>query len=624
MKLSHRLNRVGFGIVLLPIISWAEPMLQSPKTAKSPEHPPITMHQDEPAWEQAIGQVNLLAAKFHEYRDTAVAARSLAGLASTVCDYDKTEATVLFSRAMELVQTGLRSTDTTTSKQPLWFARAVVISSAAQCDPQFAEQLNQSTSTGDDEKSDPDKFWSDLRTANELLLTDQAKSVQFAKAVSQQIPYLQEVQLSMFYGFLWNLRQQSPTDADLLFLQALDRLNQDPASAMRALGVLGNYVFGPPGGENSDTLRVQPFGEADDYKVYFFQTQRAGATPAAMQGYLQTAAQVLSTVAPSGEKEAGVGYALAQQLVQRSLEVAPELAPNYQSSVERLSPLFPEVELRDRVSKSMAMQGGEYERTLEEELDKSTDSRQRDKIRLSLFAIRWAGREVLKAEKLAAAVEDDALRIQLLSLVAFQNAQVALTKRNLDLAQLHSRSLKSPLHRALVALGLAHQSEQQTDRESATVFLHSAIREMEKIDAEQRPYLLVCAATIAAALDVQFSLRILEDAIAGLNLLDAKPVVGGGTSKTPSQSSKSIFASGHGIVEFAAAGDVRRHFDLRIPGLRFDVPDAAKALRSGPAEHLTAALFSLQSEARQGPALAAAATAHLQQAKLKKAASSTE
>ena len=591
---------------------------QSTKTSKTTKAQSKSL-PDQRAWEEALGQAKLLAAKFQEYRDKAVASKSLAGLASVVCQYDKVLAPIFFSQALDLVKAGLKTSELSRDKEQLWAARAAVISSAAQCDPQLAERLNQDTSTEEQENSDPNRFWSDLRSAHELLSTNEAKSIQFAQAVSQQIPHLQEVQLSFFYGFLWNLRQQSPAAADQLFLLALDQLRQNPTSAVRALGVLGNYVFAPAGGKNTDTLRVQPFGEANDYKVYFFQTQRAGATPAAVEAYLQTAAQVLATLSPGGEKEAGVAHTLAQQLLQRSLEVAPDLASEYQTSAERLSPLFPEGDLRSRVSTSLAAQAGEFERQLEVDLEKSTNPRERDKIRLSLFAIRWAGREVLKAEKLAAAIEDDELRAQLLSLVVVRNAEIALAKKDLELAQLHSRSLKSPLHRALVFLSIAQQSQQQKDRESAAAFLNSAVRETEKLDREQRPYLLVSAATVGAAMDVQQGLRILEDAIAGLNLLEASSAVvaenSNASRKSLSQASRSISASSHGIVEFAFAGDLRRHFDLGLPGLTFDLPAAAKALRSSPPEHLSAVLLSLESEASQGPALAAAAAAYLQRAK---------
>ncbi len=84
---------------------------------------------DELAWEEAIGQVRLLAAKFQQYRDTAVAARSLAGLASVVCKYDKTQAPVC-SHAHATGTSRVDKLRDISSKEQLWQARAVVISSA--------------------------------------------------------------------------------------------------------------------------------------------------------------------------------------------------------------------------------------------------------------------------------------------------------------------------------------------------------------------------------------------------------------------------------------------------------------------------------------------------------------
>jgi len=421
MKMPLQFSRVLVAIGLLTVVGLCaeKPPVSggkstnNSKTTKAQSKPVL---QDQLAWEHALGQVRLLAAKFQAYRDMAVAGKSLAGLASVVCQHDKTLAPVLFSQALELVQAGLRGSEASIDKEQLWHARAVVISSAAECDPQLAEQLNRNNSSDGEEKTDPDRYWSDLRTAQQLLSTDQPKAIQFAQTVSQHIARLQGIQLFHFYSLLWKMRQQAPVAADQLFLQALDQLRQNPASAVRALAVLANYVFAPTGAENTDKIYVMPFGKSNDYTVSWFQVGRTGATPAAVQAYLQTAAQVLSTLSPGSEKEAGVGFALAQQLHQRSLEVAPELASEYEMTGQRISPLFPEGPLRSFVSKAlMAMQTGEGEKALEEELEKSLDARRRDQIRLTLFAIRWAEKEVSKAEKLAAGIEDDFLKTHLLS-----------------------------------------------------------------------------------------------------------------------------------------------------------------------------------------------------------------
>ncbi len=325
---------------------------------------------------------------------------------------------------------------------------------------------------------------------------------------------------------------------------------------------------------------------------------------------------------PGSEKEAGAGFALAQQLHQRSLEVAPDLAPEYEAAVQRISPLFPEGPRRSFVSKAlMALQTGEGEKALEEELEKSLDARRRDQIRLTLFAISWARKEVSKAEKLAAGIADDSLKTQLPSLVVFRRAEMALTNKDLEQAHLHSRALKSPLHRALVFLGMAQQYEERKESEQATAFLNSAIRETENIEGGQRPYILVSAATVGAALDAQRGFRNLEDGVAGLNLLDAGSIAASERHNEPSNQTNppvSFLASSRSIVEFAYAGNLRRHFDLRIPGLTFDVSDATKALRSCPprASDCSPLLFAKRSPAGTGSG--AAAAAYLQRAKSSK------
>src|SRR5688500_9540349 len=100
-----KINQQSFSVVLfmvffavgaLPAEKPPESAGKSARASKSKRADSKTGRHDELAWEEAIGQVRLLAAKFQQYRDTAVAARSLAGLASVVCKYDKTQAPVLF------------------------------------------------------------------------------------------------------------------------------------------------------------------------------------------------------------------------------------------------------------------------------------------------------------------------------------------------------------------------------------------------------------------------------------------------------------------------------------------------------------------------------------------------
>jgi hypothetical protein len=589
------------------------------KTTKAPSKP----QPERLAWDDALGQVKLLAAKFQEYRDTAVAGKSLASLAAVVCQHDKSLAPVLFHQALDLVKSGLMTSEASADKTQLWAARAMVISSAAQCDPQLANRLNRELENHDDGKADSAEYWSNLLTANNILETNETEAVKFAEAISRHILDLEGPQLQNFYGFLWRLRQQSPSAADQLFLQALNQLQQNPSAALRAVNTLGNYVFAPAGFQEGDGIAVLPFGDQNDYRVYVLQVQRTGATPLAIQAYLATAAQVLSTVATSSEKEAGVAYAGARQLLDRSLEVAPDLALEYEAALQRVSPSFSDGALKAQVLNAITTQFEESRRSLEDELEKCNDPRRRDEIRLTLFNWRWRDREVSRMEVLASAVELETLRAQLMELAAFRKVQLAVERKEAEQSQLLSRSLTSPLHKTLALLGIAQQHQKRKEPELATAALNVAIREAEKTEREERPYLLVSVAAVAGQFDAEMALRNLEDAITGLNHLDGSsaPASKKESSSQGSQPHEPISASSHGFVEYAYAGKTRRHFPLDVAGLSFDLPEAAKALRSSPPEHLSAVLLSLQSEARQGPALAAAAASFLQRAKPRKSES---
>lgn len=604
------------------------PQQNSERPAKGSEtetRPVKAASKNRLAWEEALGHVRLLAAKFQQYRDTALAGRSLASLASVVCQYDKTSAPALFSQALELVHAPLWSEQQPPEKERFWAARSAVISSAARCDPQLAEQLNRQRPVSREGKADPAHYWSDLRAAHETLSTNEAAALQFAQNLSRQVSDLEFTQLEHFSNLLWKLRQQRPSAADQLFLQTLERLRLTPGPALRAINALGNYVFAPQGAGPTDAIGVAPFGNQNDERVYLFDVLRSGATPVSVEAYLRTTAQVLSALSPSGQKEAGVSYAIAHQLLQRSREIAPDLTSDYEIALQHVSPAFSDEKLKSQVS---AVTGSETNRDrvfLEEDLEKAAHAQRRDEIRLMLFARDVFGfgqfpsdKQISKAEVLVAAVEEPGLRSQMISLLAFRKVQMALESKDLQQAQALSTALKSPLHRALAFLGIAQQ-QQRGDSELAGAASSVAIREVEKVGPEVRPYLLVSAATVGAPLDVQRALRNLEDAVAGYNLLDdgsaADSRQRGLFLTNARKPQESVSASSRGLVEFASTGDTRRHFPLNVPGLSFDLSDASRALRFSQPEHLSAILFALQSEARQGPALAAAATAWLERAK---------
>ncbi|MSO23492.1 MAG: hypothetical protein EXQ58_09625 [Acidobacteria bacterium] len=70
-----------------------------------------------------------------------------------------------------------------------------------------------------------------------------------------------------------------------------------------------------------------------------------------------------------------------------------------------------------------------------------------------------------------------------------------------------------------------------------------------------------------------------------------------------------LIATNRGFVEVVRFGDLRQNVEIRVDGLTFELSRVVQALASAPPEQLTAALFTLSNERRQGPALAAAAAA---------------
>lgn len=126
------------------------------------------------AFEQAMDQVRLLAAKFQQYRNVAAGARSLAVLASVVCKHDKLQAPVFFHQALELLQSRLQSEHDPVEQERLWNTHALVVGLGAGCDAELGERMNRGA------KPASETAWSNLIAARSLLEIDPAKALQFA------------------------------------------------------------------------------------------------------------------------------------------------------------------------------------------------------------------------------------------------------------------------------------------------------------------------------------------------------------------------------------------------------------------------------------------------------------
>ncbi len=621
-----RLSLAGSLCCLLPLASAdfasvqknsSKPTRESkPKTSVTN---PKTLAPGQLAFDEAMGHVKQLASKFEQYRNAAKAGESLATLASVVCKYDKAQASVFYLRATDLVKAALGSEERLQVRDRLRYTRYRMISLAAQCDAALAEGMGHRLKTEDEDKADAAGSWPNLKTAHLALQSDPKKFAQFSQESSSRFPDLSSLQMLGFVGELQELGKEAPEAADGMFFQALEKVRQTP-SPLRAVTALGNYVFGPvvaylpPGFErfrDSVTGHLPFDDDANDARAYRFEVQRTAASPSTVNAYLQTASDVLSRISPRSSAEAGVAYATAQQLLQRSNEIAPGVAPDYETTFHRLSESTTDPALKSKITRTLSMTPSDSFKLDEEELEKAAEHRQRDELRLKLFTWHWLAPETAKAEALAAAVEDKGLRSQLLSLVAFRRVQLALGRSDIAQAQVAFDSLGSPVLRALALLGMAGQHLQLKDSALANTVLNHALREIAKTDREHRQYLLVAASILAASTDQQVGLRVLEDSINVFNQLDA----GGAADKEKGKEQEGvpeISASTFGFVELARFGKMQRHFDLQLKGLTFKLPDAVEALKFSPPEHLSAALFGLLSEDHQGPALAAAAAAFLE------------
>ena len=602
-----------------------------PKSQGKSEGPNRTIEADPETAarrQEALLYVQGLAKRFQTFQDRPVAVRALTSLASVVCKYDATTAEGLYWKAfrtLDKIENLPIAESLELGEESYGRLRSVIVSQAAKCDGELARKINDAGTKGESDERAQQVAASALRAALSLREEDAQQAARLAGDVAGNSFALRPVHLTQFVMFLVQLRPQSEAEADSLFLQALGQAAARPAGVAEALSILGNYPFTHPGTKSpdEDSLRVTFIGNSN---IYILSKNRSTIPLGVTRAYLTAAVQLLLLpVADPGERASR--YGLAYQLLPMAREFAPELAPLLEQRMQELSSALPEKLTQDTVPERLG--GKTTGKSTEEmvgEIDETLDVERREELRYFAFTSYWIAGQFAEAREIAQQMDDRDLRRQALTLVDFGEALETLREGDRETALQLTADLPPGVKRALLYLGVAAEHVKEGESDRALDALRLSLEDTGRVDLRHRPYLLLAMSKVAASVDQQWAVTILQQAVDALNDMDhrEKGTHGAGPGSwsrdsrprgVPAPEGVEIRATSNGFNMVFEFGDRRSSFYLRIPGVTgYDLPNVLPAFASADAEQVEAIVSGLHSERRLALGLAHAAEARLQKA----------
>ncbi|MEO8100252.1 MAG: hypothetical protein ABI811_21300 [Acidobacteriota bacterium] len=208
---------------------------------------PVAWGQPDTSTIDAINWARGIAGQFANLSNPVVSGYSLAKLGTLVCDYDRLNASVIFSQAIARINTVQVSffIDPKTPLLPiasftgLW---KMVAASALKCDPSLASLVD--TPSFELRKTDERQQANNnvIQSAMDRYIDDPDRGAQLVELVLEAGEPL-VIDYAFVELFLAKLRERAPELGDQVLLKALDTVTGAPAPSATALNVLGKYLF---------------------------------------------------------------------------------------------------------------------------------------------------------------------------------------------------------------------------------------------------------------------------------------------------------------------------------------------------------------------------------------------
>lgn len=505
---------------------------------------------------QALDRAYALGKHFQTFEDRLIAARAMAVLGDTVCQYDRSYAQTLFTDAVH-------NLTIVPHVMPLEVANArrLVLARTAACDPALAGQLSP-WRRGNNQTP---------RTAVSLLKAGDIEDA-IETASGAIFATLSDADTQTFVQFLLELQNQGEAEtADDLFIARIAWIGSGAVFDAQEYADLGAYLF------DNNPVRV-PAGGAPDAQTI---EPQDGIGEDAVRAYLETGAWLLAL--PELRKRAlQIRYELALALLPQVQTLEPDLEQRYTAALQQLSSTLGADEVRDK----RRLPRPWPETSEDEQIRQIGDPVSEDKARVGFILRHWSRSDTRRMRELASGINDPTVAQKLDALITYAEAANDPSARE----RLHP-STKSAL------FWLSRDDIDQT------------VRNASYADLDLRPLLLMTAARVtieshlATPDKTTYALHLLADAVTAYN--EAFAAREDPKTPLPGIEDRGDHEEMNGWDEVVEIGDVVNYFPLRtIVDVRdLDMRTALSVLAARDTDRVEAALRELKDERVQAKAL---------------------
>ena len=430
----------------------------------------------------AVYQVHRIAEKLLALRSVRAKAVEIARLAAALWKQDETHARFLFEKALNLT---IANGDDNEARALATLHRRV-IALIARNDAEWAKRLIDAAAKREAEDQSSKAFsGANIRTALGLLEEDPPVAAQFAERS------LKGGVDSAFLDFILTMRKKDESEANRLFLQALNYLSHQSAVDITEFHSLGLYLFTAPD-------LIQPDARAltrvEDMLVPNIMVERPGVPRTLVRAYLATAANVLWRMT-SDSNQRKPSYALCYMLLPKSRNIAPDVTAKLDAVMAALTPEVPSGLTSDSAFRYMNLPPTTTEEKLTNAENKPTQE-ERDMAYLEIAFQAWRKGDFKTARIAQGRISVLEASQRLAAIIDFGDGAWAITSDAADLSKAESiaNGLPQGIERSILFQTIARAQAKRRDSVLTEETIDKALKAARSISDGRRPFLLLFAA----------------------------------------------------------------------------------------------------------------------------------
>ncbi len=400
----------------------------------------------------------------------------LSRLASLIWKHDEEYARVLFEKALAVTNPA-----SNTSDGRLKIIHRNVISVIATKDPEWAKRLIDTPANVDERARNS----ANINAALGLIDSAPGQAVEFAqRALHDQLN-------PNFLYFLLTLRKTDQARADQTFLQVLRFLGQQSQPDIRALHLIGVYLF-----TAADLVDAEQYAVTlvDKIIVPNITVQRPGVSPVLVRAYLTTSSSLLLRAATDTAQQQFT-FTLGRLLLPKARSAAPDLVAQIEAAMAAVSANVSPAITNDSAFKYIDMTPPTPAESLAN-AERKPDQLSRDIAFLDVAASAWRKSDYKTVRKAASMIQDAEAGETLKLLVDFGEAAALLKSDAASLSTVEKVAYKLPagLERALLLLAIGQNRIKSGSVPQVEEAIDASLKANSAVDNFHRPCLSLIAA----------------------------------------------------------------------------------------------------------------------------------